>query len=724
MSDELGGIGGIDQAAGQLASEMAGPPESMMVDEGRSDDDLMKEEDHVRLWFNRVHDAKRVKAKWEDNYEVQRSHDYVRGFQRGSDEELDAQGEPRYTINKILANLKVKLPRLFYYHPYIRVRPTRGREDTPGQLVSKRAQLLQDTINTVIRAPQTRFKPEALAALKEAHWAFGIVEVGYDADWTENPFKRKPILIDGEDEREELEKIGKIQPELDDDDDPITSALQEAFSDMEEIPQQESFFVKHIPASQFYVATNDRIATESMDWIGYWEWMQVEDVKRAYDNTEDIRATGMMTMDEAGHDKDLMPTYESGEEIPANMVRVWKIWDQRERIRYVLAEGHKYFLREGSYDYCPIFDLRFEVMPGEWYPIPPIFQQLMEQDEFNDSREYLRMVRKGTRPRFIYDKQSFTAAELEKLENDEFGVFIGTDNGNMTAIAPINQPTFSDTALRVLGLAEAGFTEQAGSSPVNRLTRGGGGTPTATEVGAMEESSDVRDSYEQQQVADWLASVSSGILQCAVDKMTLAQWVILNSDPSSPQFQMDGMQIAQVLQTIYTPIPNLEQLAQAANTLQQMIRPQAPTAAQGREMQVVTPDDLEQSYGVGDWDVTVDIESLSPVSESQHASRIMQALQLISSPGPGELLAISPELLKTMLNLMGIRSAEDQAAISNALMMQQQMRQMMMMMQLMGGGGSMPGQKGVAPMAGGPQSSGPSAQQAEPGPSGPPPSGG
>jgi hypothetical protein len=658
-------------------------------------------------------------SKWEDNYEVQKSHDYVRGFQRPSDEEQDAQGEPRYTINKILANLKVKIPRLFYYHPYIRVRPTRGREDTPGQVVSKRAGLLQDTINTVVRAPQTRFKPECLAALKEAHWAFGIVEVGYDADWTENPFKRKPILIDGEDEREELEKIGKIQPETEEETaDPMESALREVLGDLDEVPQSESFYVKQISASQFYVSTNDRISTETLDWVGYWEWMQVEDVKRAYDHTEDIHATGMMSMDESAHDKDLMPTYDAGEEIPANMVRVWKIWDQRERIRYVLAEGHKYFLRKAPYEYMPLQDLRFEVMPGEWYPIPPVFQQLMEQDEFNDSREYLRMVRKGTRPRFIYDKQSFTAAELEKLENDEFGTFIGSDNGNMTAIAPIQQPSFSETALRVLGLAEAGFTEQAGSSPTQRLTRGGGGTPTATEVGALEQSGDVRDSYEQQQVADWLAGVCSGILQCAVDKMTLAQWVLINSDPHSPMFQMDGMQIAQVLSTIYKPIPDVEALAQAANTLQQMIRPQA--SAQGQEMKIVTPDDLEESYGVGDWDVTVDIESLSPVSESQHGSRIMQALQLISSPGPGELLAISPELLKTMLNLMGIRSAEDQAAISNALMMQQQMRQMMMMMNMMGGGGSMPGQKGVAPMAGGPQTSGPSAQQAEPGP---PPSG-
>jgi hypothetical protein len=691
----------------------AQPPD---VVEGMSDEEKLKQEDHVRLWFNRIYDAKQIKAKWEDNYEVQKSHDYVRGFQRPSDEELDAQGEPRYTVNKILANLKVKIPRLMYYHPYIRVRPTRGREDTPGQVVSKRAALLQDTINTIIRSPQTRFKPEAIAALKEAHWAYGILETGYDADWAENPFKTKPILIDGEDEREELEKIGKIRPDEEGEpSDPIEAAMREVMGDLDEVPQTESFYVKQISASQFYVATNDRIAIETQDWVGYWEWMQVEDVKRAYDNTEGLHATGASTMDEAAHDKDLMPTYDAGEEIPANMVRVWKIWDQREKIRYVLAEGHEYFLRQTPYEHLPIQDLRFEVMPGEWYPIPPVFQQLMEQDEFNDSREYLRMVRKGTRPRFIYDKQSFTAGELEKLENDEFGTFIGSDNGNMASIVPIQQPTFGETALRVLGLAEAGFTEQAGSSPVARLTRGGGGTPTATEVGAMEQSGEVRDSYEQQQVADWLAGTCSGILQCAVDKMTLAQWVLINSDPHSPAFQMDGMQIAQVLSTIYQPIPNVEELAKAANTLQQMIRPPSAQVPE-QEIKMVTPEDLEESYGIGEWDVTVDIESLSPVSESQHASRIMQALQLISSPGPGELLAISPELLKTMLNLMGIRSAEDQSAISNALMMQQQMRQMMQMMQLMGGGGSAPGQKGVAPMAGGPQTSGPSAQQAEPGP--------
>ena len=720
----MGDMGGLQGAIGGQVQDMIGGGPPPMVDPGMSDEEKLKQEDHVRLWFSRVYDAKRIKSKWEENYEVEKSHDYVRGFQRPSDEELDAQGEPRYTVNKILANLKVKIPRLFYYHPYIRVRPTRGREDTPEQTVSKRAGLLQDTVNTVIRAPQTRFKPENLAALKEAHWAFGVVEVGYDADWAENPFKTKPILIDGEDERDELEKIGKIGPEeLNEDADPIEAAMKEAFGDLDQVPQSESFYVKHIPASQFYVSTNDRISTETMDWVGYWEWMQVEDVKRAYENTEDLHPTGRMNLDEADKDHDLNPTYDAGEEIPANMVRVWKIWDQREKIRYVLAEGHQMFLRISDYDYLPIFDLRFEVMPGEWYPIPPIFQQLMEQDEFNDSREYLRMVRKGTRPRFIYDKQSFTAAELEKLENDEFGTFIGSDNGNMSAIMPIQQPAFNETALRVLGLSEAGFTEQAGSSPTQRLTRGTGGTPTATEVGALEQSGDIRDSYEQQQVADWLAGVCSGILQCAVDKMTLAQWILINSDPHSPMFMMDGMQIAQVLKTVYTPIPNVEELANAANILQQMIRPpQSPNPE--REMKMITPEDLEDSYGVGDWDVTVDIESLSPVSESQHASRIMQALQLISSPGPGELLAISPELLKTMLNLMGIRSAEDQAAISNALMMQQQMRQMQMMMQLMGGGGSMPGQKGIAPQAGGPQTSGPNAQQAEPPPeTGPPPSG-
>ena len=155
---------------------------------------------------------------------------------------------------------------------------------------------------------------------------------------------------------------------------------------------------------------------------------------------------------------------------------------------------------------------------------------------------------------------------------------------------------------------------------------------------------------------------------------------------------MDAMDIANTLQQIKNPVPG-EVKAMAAVL---------HNAFQANPQKVeVTPEALDEAYGDGRWDVTADVESLSPTTEAQHASRVLQALNMLSSPGVGRLLSLSPELLKTMLNMMGLRNAADQKAIAIAL----QKRDMldMMMMQAQGGAGSPPGQKGVAPMPGGDQ---------------------
>ena len=76
------------------------------------------EKNEVRRWFKRISQARDEKKKWEESYEVERSHDYVRGFQRPREDDIDAQSDKRYQINKILAALKSKIPSIFYYHPY------------------------------------------------------------------------------------------------------------------------------------------------------------------------------------------------------------------------------------------------------------------------------------------------------------------------------------------------------------------------------------------------------------------------------------------------------------------------------------------------------------------------------------------------------------------------------------------------------------------------------
>lgn len=690
-----------------------------------------KEEDLVRIWFKRIATAKKAKQKWEEDYEIDKCHDYVRGFQRDKGDELDAQGERKYIINKILSTLKTRIPALFYYFPYVRVRPARGRADAPASQVQERANLLQDTINTIVRQPKTMFKDETMMALKEAHWAFGVIETGYEADWGENPYASKPPLVENEDVRRDLEEIGDI---------PEEDSIDEELAKLQEVPQSETFYVKHIPARQFFVGNNDYSNTARQDWFGYWEWMYVEDVKRceSFEGTDDIKATAKMQ--DGGYDAEMMPIGrdDKTKDIPPDMIRIWKIWNQREKKRYVLAEGHNRILKQSGYYYHPISTLRFEVMPGEWYPIPPIYAQLMEQDEINDSREWLRIVRKGTRPRYIYDKNSFPAEELEKLENDEFFTMIATENGNMNPIAPVVMPQISDAVIRSLSLADQSLSEQSASSPIDRQTRGAGGKPTATEVEAMGSAGDVRDSYEQQEFATFLASIASCLVKTALEKMTLPQWILINTDPTAPSYGIEQQTIMQMFEQykklISTnaqglvgqaiPVPQPPQQLPPQPGPDGQMQPPPPPEAQpspaivAAEYQEVTADQLAAADDGMQWDITVDVESLSPVTEEQHGNRILQALNLISAPGPGTLLSMSPPLLKNVLNFMGIRNSSDQQAIFMALQAKMQMEQMAMQ------GGAPPG-PGVAPMPGGgnPNGTGGPEQTAPPGGAPAPPGG-
>jgi hypothetical protein len=781
-------------------------------------EELHKEEEKVRLIFKRISASKIQKKKWEDNYEVDRSHDYVRGFQRDESDELDAQGDRKYQINKILAALKTRIPSLFYYFPYVRVKPSYGRADSADSQVHERAQLLQDTANTIVRQPRTRFKPETMLALKEAHWAFGVTEVGYEAEWGENPFQAAPgPLVENEDVRRTLEAIEEL---------PEEDSVEEAMQKLDEVPHMETFYVKHIPAKQFYVASNDRSATERQDWVGYWEWMYVEDIKRTdtFEGTEELKASAKHATEGSTVDQELIPTIkdENSKEIPPDMVKVWKIWDMREKIRYVVAEGHDRILKATGFYFLPLAFLRFEVMPGEWYPIPPIFNQLTEQDEVNDSREWLRIVRKGTRPRYIYDKSAFSADELEKLETDDFFTMIGVDNQNLQPIVPVEMPQVAEAVIRTLSLADSGFSEQSASSPVDRMTRGAGGKPTATEVEAMGSKGSVRDSYEQQEVADWLGSIATSIIKCALEKMTLPQWVIINSDPTGPAFgietQIINQSFSQYMQLLHENMKAFgvqtdEQAKTATATPSVQPQPQqmgqggppqggmppqpgmegqppqggapppqggapppqggapppqggapppqgmggppqmpgmqgaegqappepsiggmtdtSPMSEQGmylgtpispptqipgmpgkmaQQYQQVTPEQLQQADDGMQWDLTVDVESLSPVTEEQHGNRLIQALNMVASPGVGQLLAMSPPLLKTVLNLMGIRNSNDQKNIFGALQIKMQNEQQMAMM-----GG--PGPVGVAPSggAGSPEPGAGSSQGPQPG---------
>jgi hypothetical protein len=307
---------------------------------------------------------------------------------------------------------------------------------------------------------------------------------------------------------------------------------------------------------------------------------------------------------------------------------VWKIWDQRTKTRIVVAEGHDKVLLEKPYKHLPLHFMRFENQTDCFYPIPPIYHQLGSQREYNDSRDTLRKLRKAIVPRYTYDEQAMSPEDLEKFESGDIGVYIGVRNQNPSPINPVNQPSFSEGSITSLTLAGKEFAEMSGTSNASRQTSS---SDTATEAKIMNTRQQVSESFDRQTVGLFLASVAQGLLQCAIDFMIVDHWIMRNSDPFSAFFQQDAAAIQQQYQLI-----TFQELQEASSTMR--------------------------------WDVSVDVESLSPASEEEKKNTWNTALQMLGNAPIARLLAQSPELLKRTLDLNGMHSAKDQAMVGEALM--------------------------------------------------------
>lgn len=578
----------------------------------------------VKLWMKRIRASDKAREDWEARYEVSRCREYWAGIQR---DDPGAGNERRAQVNRILPTIRQRIPSLYFYYPQVRVTASPAKSDTPQETVDDKAQLLQDTVNSLLRDPRCGLKEQTLISLKEAHWAFGCIEVGYSADFIDNPALKDAAPPLKEDEH------------------------TEGVAEYKKIIKDEWFWTRRIPPRQVLVSAPECTVVEENDWLGYWEYQNVEDVKKApaYKNKMDLKG---------GSDPERREGTEAENQITD--VKLYKIWDQRTRTRYVFAEGHDKCLLKESYDRVPLFFLRFEVEPDKFRPIPPIYNLLGAQDQTNCGEEALRLDLKTRVRRYTVERDKILPSEAQKLENNDPNEWIFREaNTSPEVIAPIAQPQLSGEIMAMLQHTRQNFDELSGIGAESRQVSS---SDTATQAAIMNQRQTIQDSFDRSMVAQWLGQIARELMLLAIDKMTLPKWVALNTDVNSPAVLQDAMAITQ-------------------------------------QVQQITMQNLQDAHDDLRWDVSVDVESLSPVSEQEKQAQWMQTLNLISNPAVAPLLALSPELLKRTLDLNGIKNAKDQAAVGQALMRQAQM-QMAMAQAKMGG------QPGVAPMPGAPQGPG------------------
>lgn len=603
----------------------------------------------VDTWKKRIRASKSLYEQWEKTCRVQESYNFWKGEQRA--EPFDEFGHRRAQINKIHPEVRNNIPSLYYYRPFARLNATPEELDDPGTTVEQDTQLLQDTLNHLIRDKRTMYREATHLALKEAHWAVGVVEVGYSAKFVEAPNTERPALKEKKSTKKEPEPkpepaaadplagmlTGGVQEELPDltagvpqeampggFGDPELEALEGEIAQLESELKSEQFFVKHIPSNHVLISISDMPILALNDWVGYWEDVPLEDVKRskAYENTSDLKPNC------GEEDERAKQTVEAAREAEgeSDKVRLYKIWDLRTMQKIVLAEGHDKVLMRKPFKRCPLKFLRFDVDPYHFLPRPPLLSKLDPQIEYNDSREYLRQIRIGTVPRYTYDEDAVDADQMKKLESGMIGSYVPRKPGTVKPVEPIDQPSYSENAVQSLTLSDKEFADVGGVGGDGQIAQ----SKTATQAKISETKSQVQDSFDRQIVSEFLADVAKELLQLAVERMSLETVIAINTVPDSMYAPQIGAQVAQTFKRI-----NSNMLSEAASGVE--------------------------------WDVIIDLEALSPVSEEEKFQKWMQGLSLLGNPVLARLFSVSPEVMKYTLNLLGLKSDRQIVLIQQAM---------------------------------------------------------
>lgn len=532
-------------------------------------------------WKRKVNSSNKYFEDWERKFKCKLLEDYAEGFQWRQNDNY----EP-YTMNMFYSTIEVKRPSLVFNRPTFHIKPKPNKSDFQPEVAFQKATLLEDTLNTFIGDCTLNFVPELDLSLNDSWAYFSIVEVGYDADWISNPNAGKPILK-SEYSDEYMELNGEV------------------IKEPEELPEREWIYVKRIPAHRFRVGGFDSPFTSRNNWVGYYEFVHLEDLlaTKGYikDPFDDAGRIGVSRSEEYVYNSDEKQMSSQGD-----LVKIWKIWDLRAKERLILRDSPARIVFEPvPFKRLPLFDLRFSKRRKGWFPIPASFNWKNPQDEINEAREANRAHRRKARALFQAKEQSIDEDEIDKMLTAPDSTVILTKIDG--AIKPVAFAP-SDPALATsLNVTKDDFVIASGTTSEQQ---GQADRVTATATVAQNQRAGVREQSAQSKVAEWYCDIGKEVLLQVIEKFTLPFWIKTNLDV--PQDQQEAAQITETFK-------------------------------------LIEAEDLEDL----DFEVDVSIESLSPVTNQQEKQKLYELLAILSQY---PLLGITPDLVIEVAYRIGYRN--------------------------------------------------------------------
>ena len=339
----------------------------------------------------------------------------------------------------------------------------------------------------------------------DSYFAFGLIEVGFDASYIKNPNAGKPYIKDGVSYEDNGTPI--LQPD--------------------EIPEWEQIYVKRIHPAQFRVGGLDSYKLERCNWVGYWEFVDFVAVKgnKNLKHTDEIVAAGSRTGEFDYKDTDYLQPMDkiltSGD-----VIKIWHLWDINAKKFYLFTPGFNKYLFEAPFTKLPLFPLSYYKRTRGFYPIPPVSQWLSPQDELNAANEQLRVHRRRGARKYFVRKGVIDDQELDKVMNGPDGSWAEVEADPNAVAAPVPLAPLEGSVDKVLIVSKDNFNVVSGTASEQR---GVADRTTATQATIIDTRSKIRQSKPQINVANWLCAIAREIMRLQ-KHLTLPFWVKLTSE--------------------------------------------------------------------------------------------------------------------------------------------------------------------------------------------------
>lgn len=436
----------------------------------------------AQAWLSKTEAANKFHRKWSDKYKTDALEEYYEGFQ-WADDKSDG-----YTLNLFYATIESKEPGMLFTTPKFNCTPKAAELAKDPDSAYATCQNLEDTINTVINQDYMTFGEEIQSAIHDTWFRFGVVEVGYSANWIDNPNVSKPELKSDYDNTVNSFEGNNVK------------------SQPEKLPTNERIYIKYVPARNFRVSSIDSRYLHRSNWCGYFEYVRLEDLlanpllKKVDQRGFEGFKSEEYSLDEH-EDRDSM--LRSGD-----YVLIWKIWDNRSKKRYIISETHQKILYTAQFSKLPFATLRPKRRLKTWYPIPPTFNWISPQNEINEGREANRNHRRRFKRIYALLKNACERDEAEKLIAGPDGGIIEVDREN--ALMPIANADLGSSASISLQLSKDDFNIISATSSEER---GQVDRQTATAATITNQKSQVRETAERLETGKFHVEIAKLILQ-------------------------------------------------------------------------------------------------------------------------------------------------------------------------------------------------------------------